>query len=61
MHFNNSSAPPFIFIQNVFSPTPIEITKERINLLQFYVTDLLFTELQIHNICGKKTYEKLYN
>ena len=51
--FNNCSA-PFSFIQNCFSPTPIKITKERINLLPLYMTDILFTELQIHNISEKK-------
>ena len=31
------------------------MAKERINLLPFYMTDVLFTELQIHKICEKNT------
>ena len=52
-HFNNCSAPPFSYIQIFFSPTPIKTTKERMNLLPFYMTDILFTELEIHNIWKK--------
>ena len=37
-----------------------QITKERINLLLFYMTDILYTELQSHNIREKKTYEKCH-
>ena len=31
------------------------MTKERKNLLPFYMTDVLFTELKIHKICEKNT------
>ena len=44
-----------------FSPTTTKIAKERINMLPFYLTDMLFTELQIHNVCEKKICEKWYN
>ena len=61
-HYNNCSHPPLLILfKNFLAPPPFKIEGdyafymrgykgETIKLLQFYMTDFLFTELKSHNI-----------